>query len=523
MIRKTGRVLDARFLPGLWLALLLGVLALATPVHAAALPSGFSETIIASGLGKVTSFAIAPDGRIFVTEQDGSLRVIKNGTLLATPFVTLPVDNQGERGLLGVTLHPDLATDPESAYVYVYYTVPGTPSHNRLSRFLADGDVATGDEEILVDLENLSDKLTHNGGALHFGADDLLYVAVGDNANATNAETLDSRFGKILRYTAEGEIPESNPFYTQATGVNRAIWVMGLRNPFTFALKPGTSTMFINDVGQNAWEEINEGVAGANYGWNTCEGFCNPPNPNFRDPLFTYNHTATEPIFGCAIVGGAFYNPTTQMFPSDYVGDYFFADLCQGWIRRYDPSANTVHDFATGLTTPIDLAVTNDGALYYLARGGTGQVRRVVYNPNAPTFTPTRTRTNTAAANSPTPTRTRTNTPVVNSPTSTRTKTRVPNSPTATATRINTRRPTNTRTPTNTRRPTKAPTATFTPDGPWNFCSKQHKLCTFPGTRQVRYGAAGKYVIKTFTNSVQCSDAVFGDPAVGKPKVCHWK
>ena len=140
--------------------------------------------------------------------------------------------------------------------------------------------------------------------------------------------------------------------------------------------------MFINDVGESTWEEINDGIAGSNYGWSICEGFCVPPNANFRDPLFRYGHGSSSTT-GCAITGGAFYNPTTAMFPIDYVGKYFFAEFCSGWIRRFDPATGTAQDFASGISNPVDLAVTNDGSLYYLARGS-GSVFRVQFsNPTA--------------------------------------------------------------------------------------------------------------------------------------------
>ncbi len=96
----------------------------------------------------------------------------------------------------------------------------------------------------------------------------------------------------MLRITSTGGIPTDNPFFNQATGDNRAIWALGVRNPFTFSFQPGIGRMFINDVGQNTWEEINDGIAGSNYGWPTCEGFCNPPNPSFRDPIFAYMNDA---------------------------------------------------------------------------------------------------------------------------------------------------------------------------------------------------------------------------------------
>jgi len=159
---------------------------------------------------------------------------------------------------------------------------------------------------------------------------------------------------------------------------------MGLRNPFTFGIQPGTGRMLINDVGEGSWEEINEGVAGANYGWPNCEGACNPANPNCRDPIHQYSHAE-----GCAIVGGAFYNPAATQFPPAYTGVYFFADLCGGWIRTLDAAnGNQVSTFATGLSNPVDLAVSADGSLYYLDRGP-GSVSRVRFTsaPNVVTLT----------------------------------------------------------------------------------------------------------------------------------------
>ncbi|HYR74724.1 MAG TPA: PQQ-dependent sugar dehydrogenase [Pyrinomonadaceae bacterium] len=331
---------------------------------AAILPTGFTETMIANGLSSPTAMDFAPDGRLFVCLQGGQLRVIKNGSLLATPFVTLTVDSAGERGLLGVTFDPNFSANN---FVYVYYTVPGSPAHNRVSRFTASGDVATpGSEFVLLNLNDLSSAGNHNGGAIHFGPDGKLYIAVGENANGSNSQTLSNLLGKMLRINSDGTIPTDNPFFNTATGVNRAIWALGLRNPFTFAFKPGTTRMFINDVGQSTWEEINDGIAGSNYGWPTTEGPTS--DPNFRSPIFWYGHgsLSTE---GCAITGGAFYNPTTVQFPSSYVGKYFFADYCNSWIRVFDPSNNTAAGFASSASNPVDLKVTNDGSLYYLSIG----------------------------------------------------------------------------------------------------------------------------------------------------------
>src|SRR5882724_6457573 len=283
-------------------------------LRGATLPAGFTEVPVATGLSSPTAMEIAPDGRVFVCLQGGQLRVIKNGALLATPFLTLTPDSSGERGLLGIAFDPNFQTNN---FIYVYYTVTTTPRHNRVSRFTANGDVVVpGSEVMILDLDNLSSATNHNGGAIHFGPDGKLYVAVGENANGANSQTLTNRLGKMLRINADGTIPTDNPFYGVASGDNRAIWALGLRNPFTFGFQPGTGRMFINDVGQSAWEEINDGIAGSNYGWPTCEGACSPANSSFRDPLFQYGH-GTSPTTGCAIVGAAFYNPATPQFPSD--------------------------------------------------------------------------------------------------------------------------------------------------------------------------------------------------------------
>ena len=359
-------------------------------VHAATVPTGFTDALVAGGLSNPTAMALAPDGRIFVCQQGGALRVIKDGVLLPTPFLTVTVDSSGERGLLGVAFDPNFVSNQ---LVYIYYTATTPTIHNRISRFVAAGDVAmAGSETIVMDLPNLSTATNHNGGAIHFAADGTLFVAVGDNANGANAQTLTTRLGKILRITSTGGIPTNNPFFNQATGDNRSIWALGVRNPFTFSFQAGTARMFINDVGQNTWEEINDGIAGSNYGWPTCEGFCNPPNASFRDPIFAYMNDAST----CAITGGAFYNPQINQFPANFVGNYFFADFCGGWIRRLDPAnGNAVSDFATGISSPVDLHVSADGFLYYLARGS-GSVNRIGFPGSVDNIPPTVSITNPA-------------------------------------------------------------------------------------------------------------------------------
>ena len=374
----------------LCMTVLLLLLSSVRVANAATVPSGFTDTLVANGLTNPTAMALAPDGRIFVCQQGGALRVIKNGALLATPFLTVTVDSAGERGLLGVAFDPNFASNQ---LVYIYYTATTPSTHNRISRFTASGDVAlAGSEVVVMDLPNLSTATNHNGGALHFGPDGNLYVAVGDNANGANSQSLSTRLGKLLRITSTGAIPTDNPFFNVAAGDNRAIWALGFRNPFTFSFQDTAGRMFINDVGENTWEEIDDGIAGSNYGWPTCEGFCNPPNPNFRDPIFAYANDATT----CAITGGAFYNPQIIQFPSNFVGNYFFADFCGGWIRRLDPAnGNAVSDFATGISSPVDLKVSADGFLYYLARGS-GSVNRIGFPVTGDNIAPTVSITNPA-------------------------------------------------------------------------------------------------------------------------------
>ncbi|MBC7943933.1 MAG: PQQ-dependent sugar dehydrogenase [Burkholderiales bacterium] len=373
------------------LSLSLGLALASQPSRAATLPTAFAETQLAGGLSSPTAMAFAPDGRLFVTTQGGELRVIKGGQLLAQPFVAVSVDASGERGLLGVAFDPDFASNN---FVYIYYTAPSTPAataHNRISRFVANGDVAApGSETVQVELDDLSAATNHNGGAIHFGADGKLYIATGENANGANAQTLTNRLGKLLRINADGTIPSDNPFFNEAVGANRAIWALGLRNPFTFAFQPGSGRMFINDVGQSSFEEVNDGVARANYGWPETEG--PTTDPRFRAPLFAYG-SGNGPTEGCAIAGGTFYNPPVAQFPASFAGQYFFADLCSGWIRRLDPAnPGSALLFATDIAFPVDLQVGPDGALYYLARGnglaagGVFRIRSTVSEPTTVQF-----------------------------------------------------------------------------------------------------------------------------------------
>ena len=351
-----------------WLSLLflLGGISSLQNSHAATLPANFAETRLATGLDP-TGMEFAPDGRLFITEKSGRVRIIKNGTLLPTPFMTIAsVNNDNERGLQSITFDPNFASNQ---YVYVYYTVATSPIHNRVSRFTANGDVVVaGSETVLIELDNLGAG-NHNGGALFFNGGKL-FITTGENAVASNSQTLNNLLGKVLRINPDGSIPTDNPFYDTATGKNRAIWALGLRNPFKAVVQPGTGRTFINDVGGSSYEEINEGSAGKNYGWPGIEGVRTNQTPpaNYQDPVYAYNRS-----MGCSITGGTFYNPSASQFPGSFVGKYFFADYCNGYLKTLDfANGNAISDFATGINRPIDVKVGPDGSLYYLARGGLG-------------------------------------------------------------------------------------------------------------------------------------------------------
>lgn len=335
------------------------------------LPDGFQEVLVIKGLTSPTAMAFAPDGRLFVTEQTGTVRIITHGRLLPTPFLTVPAMSLVERGLLGIAFDPQFE---EHGYVYVYYTLRSDAhptdywTKNRVSRFAVsamDPDVADPASELVI-LDDLPAAIHHNAGALHFGPDGRLYVAVGDALDAASAQRLDTLHGKLLRIDPSAfpeVIPPDNPFAGRPAARGE-IWAYGLRNPFVFAIDPVTGTMHINDVGLNDWEEINLGRKGANYGWPECEGPCD--RGAFDHPIYAYDHTSG----GCAIVGGTFYRGTN--FPPEYHGSYFFADLCRFWIKRLTPQG-TVVEFsdhggcrARGI---VNLSVGPDGSLYYLSNG----------------------------------------------------------------------------------------------------------------------------------------------------------
>lgn len=354
--------------------------------YAQSYPADFAQVLVANGISSPTVMAFAPDNRIFVAQQAGILRVIKNNTLLATPFISLTVSSSGERGLIGIALDPDFATNN---YIYLYYTVPGSPAHNRISRFTANGDVVlAGSEVIVLELDPLSSATNHNGGAMHFGKDGKLYVAIGENANSAHAQNLDTYHGKLLRINKDGSVPDGNPF-TIGSEQRKRVWAYGLRNPYTFAVHPESGRILVNDVGQVTWEEINDAsTGGKNFGWPTTEGVFNPATyPTLTNPVYAYAHGAGDGK-GCAITGGTFFSPSVTNYPATYAGTYFFQELCNDWINYIDISGSSAvrYPFATSLGGDgLSLTTGNDGNLYYLSRSA-GVLYRIIYNTTTAPF-----------------------------------------------------------------------------------------------------------------------------------------
>ncbi len=333
-------------------------------LKAAGVKPGFTKLLIAEGLDP-SAMVIAPDGRIFVVEKNGRVLIVEHDVLLDAPLITLEVDNNNERGLLGMALDPRF---DRNGYFYLYYTVPGA-GHNRVSRFVASGNTAARhSEQIVLDLDLLPSDV-HNSGSMIFGADKKLYISIGDGGDAGHAQSLASLLGKILRINPDGSIPADNPFYGQLEGKYRAIWAYGLRNPFSMAYDSFTNRLLANDVGQNDYEEINQVLPGRNYGWPVVEGpldtAAKAPD-NYQAPLYYFDRSR-----GCSIIGAAFYRPDSTAFPPEYTGKFLFSDYCSGILSVLDPYSGQVTDtLATGLDRPVALGVSPQGNVYCLQRAG---------------------------------------------------------------------------------------------------------------------------------------------------------
>ena len=290
--------------------------------------TSIAATRVASGLHSPLFATAAPGdtSRLFIVEQTGAIKILDLGTgqLQATPFLSVAVDSTGERGLLGLAFDPDYATN---GFFYIYRTVPGATAHNEVDRYHVSANPNIADPAsgtVVLNLGNLSGASNHNAGWIGFGPDNDLYIAVGENANAPNSQTLSNLLGKMLRIDVHSgtpyAIPADNPF-VGTPGARGEIFDLGLRNPFRDSFDRATGDFFIADVGQNAIEEINRGVSGANYGWPSAEGPSS--NPAFTNPIFSYDHTV-----GQAIIGGYVYRGTSEGLQ----GQYFYADEVAGKV-----------------------------------------------------------------------------------------------------------------------------------------------------------------------------------------------
>jgi glucose/arabinose dehydrogenase/PKD repeat protein len=356
----------------LLLSILLTLGLIAAPGALAAPPADFQTSlVVGDGLNGPSGFEIAPDGRIFILERSGKIKIVKDGELLPTPFADLPSEDTGDRGLIGIAFDPEFGQS--NHYVYFYYT--GHDLLNHLVRFNAAEDVGTDGPFELFRTSSPS-HLLHVGGSIRLGPDGKLYFAVGDNGNGTNAQDLGNPHGKIMRINRDGSIPADNPFAGQP-GKLGAIWAYGFRNPWRFQFDSSTGQLYGGDVGDFSWEEVNRIIKGGNYGWPLKEGRCTSGCDGFVDPIYTYPHAGES----AAVTGGPVYRG--GMFPSDYQGDLFFGDYAKGFIRHGNLDSNgditAVEDFDDQAGSVVDLKVAPDGSLYYITYYP-GALYRVSYN-----------------------------------------------------------------------------------------------------------------------------------------------
>lgn len=302
-------------------------------------PFNYSWILVVEGLNKPLALTHAGDGsgRLFILEQPGLVRVVQGGALLSTPFLDIRdrvVDRNNEQGLLGLAFHPAYENN---GMFFVNYTGKGSDTY--ISRFsiTSDPNIADPDSEKVL-LRIPQPYANHNGGHLLFGPDGHLYIGTGDGGSAGdpqgNAQNLNSLLGKMLRIDVDhGDpyaIPVDNPFVDG--GGLPEIWAYGLRNPWRYAFDRVTGDLYIGDVGQNTWEEVDVLSAslppGANLGWDFWEGthaFEGTPSQDavMLPPVWEYDHTQ-----GCSITGGIPYRGAYK----DWSGIYFYADFCSGII-----------------------------------------------------------------------------------------------------------------------------------------------------------------------------------------------
>jgi glucose/arabinose dehydrogenase len=308
--------------------------------------------IAIQGLSNPVDVANAGDGsgRLFVVEQAGSILIVRNGAVLGQPFLDIHerIASGGERGLLGLAFHPDFPTDPR---FFVDYT--DVNGDTVVASYVVDParpDLADPGSETIL-LKVTQPFANHNGGAVVFGPDGMLYIALGDGGSGGdpqgNGQRLDTLLAKILRIDVDDPtpgrpyaIPKDNPFIA-TPGAKPEIWLTGLRNPWRMRFDAPTRDLWIGDVGQNAWEEIDvarAGKGGLNFGWNRMEGFhCYAP-PSGCDqigltmPVTEYGHQD-----GCAVIGGVVVHDVRQ---GELNGGYLFGDACSDRVWVIDPTSD---------------------------------------------------------------------------------------------------------------------------------------------------------------------------------------
>ncbi|MCA9243774.1 MAG: PQQ-dependent sugar dehydrogenase [Phycisphaerales bacterium] len=320
--------------------------------------------------------AFAPDGRLFVAERLGAIRVIKDGELLDEPFAELEPFTGLESGLLGITLDPNFAAN---GYVYAFLTA--TQSEQIIVR-LTDID-GVGAELFPIRGAIPTTGELHNGGGMRFGPDGMLYFSVGDTGVPSLAQDVKSLAGSICRINPDGTIPDDNPFKTP-TNSPRAAYAFGFRNPYRFCFSPD-GRLFAMDIGSDdapRTEEVNLVVAGGNYGWPLAEGPSDGGDPNLIDPIFSY-HELGQCIAGCVVYPTDPSAPDEDFasFPETYRGNLFHLDFVNNALFRVRLDGDKVakHElFHQAQLGPLDLALGPDGALYY-CEFLTGDIQRVRY------------------------------------------------------------------------------------------------------------------------------------------------
>ena len=350
-------------------------------------PAAFSWSPIAAGLQSPIDIQTAGDDRLFIVEQRGVVVIVDETGLRQEPFLDIRdrvFDTGNEQGLLGLAFHPDFAAN---GAFYVDYT--GGTGDTVIARFHAGADPNRADPESEFVLLQIDQPFpNHNGGRVIFGPDGYLYIGTGDGGSQGDpqgrAQNPDSLLGKILRLDVDGgepyAIPPDNPFV--AGGGRPEIWALGLRNPWRFDFDPATGDLFIGDVGQNQWEEIDflsaGSSGGANFGWDLREGLASyegDSSPAFTDPVAVYSHAEG----GCSVTGGEVIRDPSL---PEWQGIYLYGDFCSGLIwglfrdgsgawqnRLLFDSGFQITSFGSGVDGAV-YVLDRAGEVYRLARGG---------------------------------------------------------------------------------------------------------------------------------------------------------